>query len=101
MPKKVNEIDFLNLESGEVERAIKGLPTEDTKILLYRVRLQGRPAYIRSYLVSDFSMDNIQENYGGGPFKIVVTQENEDDKTYNIELEGNPKIEGKVVTIRK
>jgi len=83
-------VQALIAEVDEIDDAFAELPEEDTKIAIYRMRDQGRSAYIQSYPLSEFSVETIRERHGGGKFKIIASAKNRDKIERVIEIEGNP-----------
>jgi hypothetical protein len=78
------------VEADEIDEAFAELPEEDTKVAIYRMREQGRSAYIQSYTLSEFNVETLRERHGGGKFKIIASTKNKDKVERIIEIEGNP-----------
>lgn len=85
----------------EVENALQGLPTEESKIYLYRVKPPGRPAFIQSFTPDSFDIDAIKQTYGGGKFQIIVRANGERRAPMNFEIDSETKIGGPISKYRK
>jgi hypothetical protein len=94
---KEPEIEFFDTEPSELEQTLSGLPADDCKILLFRVKQQGRAAYVDEFSPSDFSLQTIKELYGGGVYKLTTKGAPGGSKHYRIELEGLPTTPQKLV----
>lgn len=82
------QLDFITIDPDELGDALAGLPGEGTKIFLYRIKPQGRPAYLAEFLPSDFSLEAIKLTYGGGSYSIKAKRPNEATLNYRVDIEG-------------
>jgi len=60
---------------GDDAIAIQDFVTEqggvgDAKVFLYRIREDGKEAYLKEYVPTEFSWEDVQQNFGGGTFRI-------------------------------
>lgn len=91
--KKVEEEENLLYaaeEPGEVEKALKGLPSENETISIFRMHDQGRPRFIDKMYPQEFDLKIIKARWGGGRYKVVAVTEDNQEITKVIEIEGKP-----------
>lgn len=101
MARKKNEpdtIDLFETSPDELDEVIAGLPNDDATLMIYRCRPagQGHPIFVATYPPSEFSLELIQENHGGGKYNIVAKRGSDVVKKMRVEIEGEPKNYGVV-----
>jgi len=87
----VSDETLFEVPPGELDAVLAGLPSEDSKIKLYRMNAQGRPAFIDSFDAISFSEEIIKNTYGGGKFKYVAIVGGGVVRQGVLEIEGNSK----------
>jgi len=95
--KEDEQIVIDTVGPGELDLLLAGLPSDDAKVKLYRVKAQGTPAFIAEFSPRDFSEEAIRNTYGGGKYRYVAIENGVVAKQGNFEIEGEPKEPSKPV----
>jgi hypothetical protein len=95
-PKKTDEenLDLFEVAPDELDDALADLPTDDAQLTIYRCKPegQGHPVFVATYPPSEFSLELIQENHGGGKYNIYAKRNRQIVKRLRVEIEGEPRI---------
>lgn len=87
-------LDLFEVAPDDLDNAIADLPGDDSQLTIYRCREQGQghPIFVATYPPSEFSLELIQENHGGGKYNIYAKRDRQIVKRLRVEIEGEPKI---------
>lgn len=90
----MENLDLFEVAPDELDNAIADLPGDDAQLTIYRCRDQGQghPIFVATYPPSEFSLELIQENHGGGKYNIYAKRDRQIVKRLRVEIEGEPKI---------
>jgi hypothetical protein len=72
----------------ELEAALAGLPEQDSQIVVYRVKGQGRPSYVATYSPGEFHPDIIKQNHGPGKYNFYAKRQGKTIKIIRFEIDG-------------
>lgn len=90
----LENLDLFEVAPDELDNALADLPGDDSQLTIYRCRDQGQghPIFVATYPPSEFSLELIQENHGGGKYNIYAKRDRQIVKRLRVEIEGEPKI---------
>lgn len=93
----VEDNELFSIEAEELDEVLKGLPSDDAVINLFRVNPIGRSAYVAEFSPGEFSLDAVKNTYGGGKYKYVA-KSNGVVRKGTVEIDGEPMKDGKPIT---
>ena len=81
----------------DFEGIIAQLPSDQKAVALYRIADLGRPRFLCSLLPTEFSLDTIQERYGGGKYRVEYLNPQTNTKLRQaFEIEGEPILQRQI-----
>jgi len=76
---------------SDIEQALSGLPDDGSQIYLFRMYDRGRPKFLTKMEPSEFDLEIIREQFGGGRFKYTAKKNGAVIREGQFEIEGEPK----------
>src|SRR5574342_1133466 len=96
MPRKSKQADIDSalqqaqfIDAYDIKTTLRELPSEEQIISLFRMRDQGRPAFIDRLSPQEFSLVDIKRIYGPGKYKVVTFADGSKEERV-FEIDGPP-----------